>query len=88
MMAAGAYLRISAATVWYAAPAAAAPAEAFTLCISLKAAQKLVAVPTETLVAFDDVELVAFDDVELVAFGDAELVAVGDVELVAFGDVD
>jgi hypothetical protein len=45
-MAVGAYLRISAAMVWYAAPAAAAPAEAFTLCFSLKAAQKLIAVPT------------------------------------------
>jgi len=87
-MAAGAYLRISAATVWYAAPAAAAPAEAFTLCISLKAAQKLVAVPTATLVVFGDVELVVFGDVELGAFFDAEVVAFGDVELVAFGDVD
>jgi hypothetical protein len=66
--------------VWYAAPAAAAPAEAFTLCISLKAAQKLVAVPTATLVAFADVALVAFADVALVAFGDAEVVAFGDVD--------
>jgi hypothetical protein len=74
--------------VWYAAPAAAAPAEAFTLCLSLKAAQKLVAVPTETLVAFGEVALVAFGAVELVAFGAVELVAFGAVELVAFGDVD
>jgi hypothetical protein len=53
----------------------------------LKAAQKVVAVPTETLVAFEDVELVALGDAEPVAFGDAELVALGDVELVAFADV-
>ena len=77
-------MRISAATVWYAAPAAAAPAEALTLCISLKAAQKLVAAPTETLVVFGEVEPVAFG----VAFADVELVALGDVELVALGDVD
>jgi hypothetical protein len=63
-MAVGAYLRISAATVWYAAPAAAAPAEAVTLCIALKAAQKLVAAPTETLVAFAEAELVVFADVD------------------------
>jgi hypothetical protein len=42
----------------------------------LKAAQKLVAVPTETLVVFVDVELVAFADAGPVDVGDAELVGV------------
>ena len=85
-------MRISAAMVWYAAPAAVGPAEAFTLCISLKAAQKLLAAPTETFVNggdfVEDFELAALGAVEPAALGAVELAPLGNVELAPVGDVD